>query len=118
MCGVPQNILLEQGYKSVGDWHSTKVPGVGGEERGGRWSEKGGEKTECGLHKDYFKMYVSILFRFRCLGRFTDVLLDTCRKKAFEKKKREADMAAIDKSRGEDNVGESSIELELSGLKI
>lgn len=58
MCGVPQNVLLEQGYKSVGDWHSTKVPGVGGEERGGRWSEKGGEKTECGLHKDYFKMYV------------------------------------------------------------
>ena len=51
---IPHNKLLEQGYKSVGDWHSTEKAGEGGEERDGRW--KGKEKTECGLHVDYFKM--------------------------------------------------------------
>ncbi|PVG03571.1 putative MET16-3`-phosphoadenylylsulfate reductase [Serendipita vermifera] len=57
---VPRNALLDKGYKSVGDWHST-VPvsdttGANGDdnERAGRW--KGKNKTECGLHKDYFKM--------------------------------------------------------------
>jgi len=50
---VPRNALLSQGYKSVGDWHSTVKSGEGeGGEREGRW--KGKEKTECGLHKDYF----------------------------------------------------------------
>jgi phosphoadenosine phosphosulfate reductase len=51
---VPHNKLLKQGYKSVGDWHSTKKSGAGGGERDGRWNGK--EKTECGLHVDYFKM--------------------------------------------------------------
>jgi phosphoadenosine phosphosulfate reductase len=46
---VPRNRLLDKGYKSVGDWHSTvKVAGEE-DERAGRWA--GSEKTECGLHK-------------------------------------------------------------------
>lgn len=52
---VPYNELLDMGYKSIGDWHSTALPGANGGERSGRWKDKGG-KTECGLHKDYFKM--------------------------------------------------------------
>jgi len=51
---VPRNKLLSQGYRSVGDWHSTSKVEDGQDERGGRWAGK--EKTECGLHKDYFKM--------------------------------------------------------------
>ncbi|KAK2465952.1 hypothetical protein APHAL10511_001593 [Amanita phalloides] len=51
---VPRNKLLDQGYKSVGDWHSTVKVGEGEDERAGRWA--GSEKTECGLHKDYFEM--------------------------------------------------------------
>lgn len=51
---VPRNKLLDQGYKSVGDWHSTVKVGEGEDERAGRWA--GREKTECGLHKDYFVM--------------------------------------------------------------
>lgn len=86
MAGVPSNVLLERGYKSVGDWHSTKVPVEGEGEREGRWSGNK-EKTECGLHKDYFKM-----------------------KKAFEKKTREAEMAKVDALRDED-VGISSVNL-------
>lgn len=52
---VPQNALLAKGYRSVGDWHST-VPSAEGDsgERAGRW--KGRDKTECGLHKDHFKL--------------------------------------------------------------
>lgn len=50
---VPHNALLDQGYKSVGDWHSTVKTGEGEDERSGRW--KGQEKTECGLHEDFFK---------------------------------------------------------------
>ena len=45
---VPFNALLEQGYKSVGDWHSTQPVQEGEDERAGRW--KGQGKTECGLH--------------------------------------------------------------------
>lgn len=53
---VPRNALLDQGYKSVGDWHSTQKSGDGDAgERAGRWAEKS-EKTECGLHSDYFVM--------------------------------------------------------------
>ncbi|KAF7969940.1 hypothetical protein HWV62_25559 [Athelia sp. TMB] len=52
---VPHNALLDQGYKSVGDWHSTEKSKAGDiGERAGRWAGK--EKTECGLHEDYFKM--------------------------------------------------------------
>ncbi|PPQ69254.1 hypothetical protein CVT26_003666 [Gymnopilus dilepis] len=51
---VPRNKLLDQGYRSVGDWHSTTKVEEGQDERAGRWAGK--EKTECGLHEDYFKM--------------------------------------------------------------
>ncbi|KAI0521159.1 phosphoadenosine phosphosulfate reductase [Xylaria bambusicola] len=45
---VPYNALLDQGYKSVGDWHSTSPVAAGEDERAGRW--KGQQKTECGIH--------------------------------------------------------------------
>ncbi|KAH7105611.1 Phosphoadenosine phosphosulfate reductase thioredoxin [Auriculariales sp. MPI-PUGE-AT-0066] len=52
---VPRNSLLDQGYKSVGDWHSTAKSGDGeAGERAGRWQGKA--KTECGLHKDFTHM--------------------------------------------------------------
>ncbi|KAF9972172.1 hypothetical protein BGZ73_004760 [Actinomortierella ambigua] len=51
---VPFNALLEQGYRSIGDWHSTKPTVNLDDERSGRWEGK--SKTECGLHVDYFKM--------------------------------------------------------------
>ncbi|KAG6850920.1 hypothetical protein H0H93_006746 [Arthromyces matolae] len=51
---VPRNKLLDQGYRSVGDWHSTSKMAEGQDERAGRWA--GREKSECGLHKDYFTM--------------------------------------------------------------
>jgi len=51
---VPRNKLLSQGYRSIGDWHSTIKVGEGQDERAGRWAGK--TKTECGLHEDYFKM--------------------------------------------------------------
>lgn len=52
---VPTNALLAQGYKSVGDWHSTQKSGEGeAGERAGRWAGKA--KTECGLHVDYFAL--------------------------------------------------------------
>ncbi len=46
--GVPYNELLDRGYKSVGDWHSTEPVKEGEDERAGRW--KGQAKTECGIH--------------------------------------------------------------------
>jgi len=45
---VPYNTLLDRGYKSVGDWHSTVPVQESEDERAGRW--KGQEKTECGIH--------------------------------------------------------------------
>ncbi|KAG5926597.1 hypothetical protein E4U42_003132 [Claviceps africana] len=45
---VPYNALLDQGYKSIGDWHSTSPVREGEDERAGRW--KGKTKTECGIH--------------------------------------------------------------------
>ncbi|KAI3331651.1 Phosphoadenosine phosphosulfate reductase family-domain-containing protein [Xylariaceae sp. AK1471] len=45
---VPYNALLDRGYKSVGDWHSTQPVVDGEDERAGRW--KGQQKTECGIH--------------------------------------------------------------------
>ncbi len=46
--GVPYNELLDRGYKSVGDWHSTRPIKEGEDERAGRW--QGSQKTECGIH--------------------------------------------------------------------
>lgn len=45
---VPTNVLLQQGYRSVGDWHSTSPVKEGEDERAGRW--KGRNKSECGIH--------------------------------------------------------------------
>ena len=45
---LPYNLLLDRGYKSVGDWHSTKPIGEDEDERSGRW--QGQQKTECGIH--------------------------------------------------------------------
>ena len=46
---VPYNVLLDQGYRSVGDYHSTAPVKEGEDERAGRW--KGKKKTECGIHE-------------------------------------------------------------------
>lgn len=46
---VPYNELLDYGYKSIGDWHSTDPVAEGEDERSGRW--KGKAKTECGIHQ-------------------------------------------------------------------
>ncbi|CUM57445.1 uncharacterized protein AC631_02774 [Debaryomyces fabryi] len=46
---VPYNELLDLGYKSIGDWHSTVPVAEGEDERSGRW--KGKAKTECGIHE-------------------------------------------------------------------
>jgi len=57
---VPYNPLLDKGYRSVGDWHSTKpLNNDSSNERDGRW--EGRNKTECGLHKDYFKMRAAFI---------------------------------------------------------
>lgn len=79
---VPYNELLDMGFKSIGDWHSTALPGTdaGAGERSGRWKDKGG-KTECGLHKDYFKM-----------------------KRIAEKKMREAELARKDELRDKEEA--------------
>ncbi|GAB7362855.1 hypothetical protein MBLNU230_g3158t1 [Neophaeotheca triangularis] len=45
---VPTNTLLEQGYRSVGDWHSTQPVTDSEDERAGRW--RGQKKSECGIH--------------------------------------------------------------------
>eukprot|EP00730_Choanoeca_flexa_P016949 TRINITY_DN8099_c0_g1_i1.p1 TRINITY_DN8099_c0_g1~~TRINITY_DN8099_c0_g1_i1.p1 ORF type:complete len:358 (+),score=74.99 TRINITY_DN8099_c0_g1_i1:202-1275(+) len=45
---VPYNSLLNNGYKSVGDFHSTVPVGQDAPERSGRWS--GDFRTECGMH--------------------------------------------------------------------
>ncbi|KAK9383372.1 Phosphoadenosine phosphosulfate reductase family-domain-containing protein [Kockiozyma suomiensis] len=46
---VPYNELLDRGYRSVGDWHSTQPVKEGEDERAGRWAGKA--KTECGIHE-------------------------------------------------------------------
>ena len=45
---VPYNPLLNRGYKSIGDFHSTVPVGHNAPERSGRWS--GDFRTECGMH--------------------------------------------------------------------
>lgn len=46
---VPCNELLQYGYRSIGDYHSTQPVKEGEDERAGRW--KGKTKTECGIHE-------------------------------------------------------------------
>jgi len=83
---VPVNKLLAQGYKSVGDWHSTAKSGEGDAgERAGRWKDKG--KTECGLHVDYFAL-----------------------KKQAMKQRREAELRQKDEARGTTLLESSELE--------
>jgi phosphoadenosine phosphosulfate reductase len=56
---VPYNVLLDRGYKSVGDWHSTQPVAEGEDERAGRW--KGREKTECGIHNNKSRYFQYML---------------------------------------------------------
>ncbi|KAJ1972171.1 3'-phosphoadenylsulfate reductase [Dimargaris xerosporica] len=56
---VPYNALLDQGYRSIGDIHSTKPTASTDDERSGRWA--GQAKSECGLHKDYFAMRAAFM---------------------------------------------------------
>ncbi|KAL0937426.1 Phosphoadenosine phosphosulfate reductase [Colletotrichum truncatum] len=60
---VPYNDLLDQGYKSIGDWHSTVPVKEGEDERAGRW--KGQQKTECGIHnkKSRYAQYLEEMER-------------------------------------------------------
>jgi len=55
---VPYNPLLDQGYRSIGDVHSTAAPdatqAADASERSGRWQGK--SKSECGLHSNYWDM--------------------------------------------------------------
>lgn len=44
---LPRHPLYAQGYKSIGDWHSTIPVGDGDDDRAGRFL---GAKKECGLH--------------------------------------------------------------------
>lgn len=57
---VPYNELLDRGYKSVGDWHSTQPIKEGEDERAGRW--KGQQKSECGIHNPRSK-YAQFLMK-------------------------------------------------------
>ena len=45
---IPYNMLLDQGYKSIGCTHCTRAVGAKEDERAGRWP--GMDKVECGLH--------------------------------------------------------------------
>lgn len=44
---LPRHPLYDQGYKSIGDWHSTIPVAAGEDDRAGRFL---GAKKECGLH--------------------------------------------------------------------
>jgi len=45
---IPTNVLLEQGYRSIGCKPCTRPVGEGDDERAGRWT--GFDKSECGIH--------------------------------------------------------------------
>ncbi|KAI8866151.1 phosophoadenylyl-sulfate reductase [Ramicandelaber brevisporus] len=59
MCDVPYNTLLDKGYRSIGDYHSTVPTTDASDERSGRW--QGRAKSECGLHKNYNEMKTAFL---------------------------------------------------------
>lgn len=93
---VPYNALLDRGYKSIGDWHSTQPADASAagdaSERAGRWVGKA-EKTECGLHKDC--AFVSSLFSKSILMTGTDFKQQA----AFKKRQREREQALRDEAR-------------------
>ena len=69
---VPYNALLDQGYKSVGDWHSTQPVKEGEDERAGRW--KGRNKTECGIHnkKSRYAQFTQTIVKSQADGAETE----------------------------------------------
>lgn len=69
---VPYNELLNRGYRSVGDWHSTLPVKEGEDERAGRW--KGTEKTECGLHENYLAMRIKAKLEAAQKATITDAV--------------------------------------------
>ena len=95
---VPRNALLEQGYKSVGDWHSTQKSGEGDEgERAGRWAGRD-EKTECGLHEDYFAMRIKMLKeKVCCNSEMSNIVADSS---SFSCQ-RETELREKDEARGD-----------------
>ncbi|KAH8662056.1 Phosphoadenosine phosphosulfate reductase family-domain-containing protein [Xylariales sp. PMI_506] len=92
---VPYNVLLDRGYKSVGDWHSTSPVGEGEDERAGRW--KGQSKTECGIHNKK--------------SRYAMFLEEQQRKEENEKARLESEQltAALEKVELEQKQAEASI---------
>ena len=44
---LPQHPLFDQGYSTVGDWHSSAPDSLESEGRGTRF---GGQRQECGIH--------------------------------------------------------------------
>jgi phosphoadenosine phosphosulfate reductase len=110
MAGVPSNALLDQGYKSIGDWHSTVLPKEGESERSGRWASNK-TKTECGLHKVRLSRLAIPPHSVLTPPSLQDYF---AMKRAFEKKQIENSRAEADKARGEDpeEVGESSVAID------
>ena len=76
---VPYNTLLDRGYSSVGDWHSTQPARPGEGERSGRWSGTG--KTECGIHNSK--------------SRYAEFLREQERQKAQEEKQKVQEEHAV-----------------------
>ncbi|KAI9701743.1 MAG: hypothetical protein M1820_006371 [Bogoriella megaspora] len=68
---VPYNKLLDEGYKSIGDWHSTQPVAEGEDERSGRWKGRG--KTECGIHNKKSK-YAQLLAQQQSADRTSAAL--------------------------------------------
>ncbi|ORY19681.1 phosphoadenosine phosphosulfate reductase [Clohesyomyces aquaticus] len=77
---VPYNELLDNGYKSVGDWHSTQPVAQGEDERSGRW--KGRAKTECGIHNP--KSRYALFLRQQALKQQEEELSQALGKVAIE----------------------------------
>lgn len=99
---VPRNALLSQGYKSVGDWHSTAKSGEGDAgERAGRWQGK--QKTECGLHKDFTQMKLKSQKRVGSDGYVRDPVTHA------SVQAREAGLRVRDESRGPETVSAITI---------
>lgn len=77
---VPYNVLLDRGYKSVGDWHSTQPVAEGEDERSGRW--KGQQKTECGIHNPRSKYALFLMEQEK--KREKEALEEALRKASLE----------------------------------
>lgn len=92
---VPYNILLDQGYKSVGDWHSTSPVAEGEDERAGRW--KGQDKTECGIHNKK--------------SRYALFLEEQARKEQLEARKGQELAAALEKVELEQKDQQAPVEI-------